>query len=456
MRLLNGATCLAAICAGVAIAAEPTVRLPDDRRPPVLDVVKLPDGATTIAISPDGLLAAVVVSRAEPRDIVRIFTAGETQRSNVEVRGRVVDLLFSDDGSQIYGLLHRPAKKHPGDTNLFRIDLATLKAHQELRVPPESHALAAWPGRASLLVACRDEVRTILLDGLRSGPLYRIPGANLSIAPVGGDVILLGQEERVVLVDLSDPPGRYEMPIRAEVGAPAPVVAMAMSHGGTEGLARVADGRIFRVGLGPLRLDAAGEGLLGSQPATNLAPPPPELTGVAPAEEPPAEPPTAEPPPTIAPVSAAVDETPATPAEEPRADETNALAADSQAEPPTAEPPPTIAAVAAPAAAVDETPATPTEEESPRPTAQLSGTISGTSGEISVVVSGPDNILREAARVTPDSEGRFEVDGLAPGRYRVTVDGGGDRVVVTEPRFHWVVLDGDSRSIVDFRLIHAF
>ena len=80
--------------------------------------------ATTLAISLDGRLAATVVSSDRDRDIVRVFTAGETGRRNVEVRGRVLDLLFSPDGSAVFGLLHRPAKKHPGETNLVRIDLA--------------------------------------------------------------------------------------------------------------------------------------------------------------------------------------------------------------------------------------------------------------------------------------------------------------------------------------------
>jgi hypothetical protein len=68
---------------------------------------------------------------------------------------------------------------------------------------------------------------------------------------------------------------------------------------------------------------------------------------------------------------------------------------------------------------------------------QVQGRIEGpAAGRVeSVVLFGPDNILREAARVRPASGGRWHVDDLSPGRYRVQLDGGGGAVLVTEPRF---------------------
>ena len=75
-----------------------------------------------------------------------------------------------------------------------------------------------------------------------------------------------------------------------------------------------------------------------------------------------------------------------------------------------------------------------------KPRAQVGGRVSGlTEGIMEVVFFGPNNILREAARVRPSADGAWSMDGLAPGRYRIQLDGGGQRVLVTEPPF--LVLD---------------
>ncbi len=52
-----------------------------------------------------------------------------------------------------------------------------------------------------------------------------------------------------------------------------------------------------------------------------------------------------------------------------------------------------------------------------------------------VVILGPNNLLREAARIQPDADGRWGVESLAPGRYRIVLNGGGEHVIESDPRF---------------------
>jgi hypothetical protein len=52
-----------------------------------------------------------------------------------------------------------------------------------------------------------------------------------------------------------------------------------------------------------------------------------------------------------------------------------------------------------------------------------------------VVFLGPDNILRETARVTPDEGGRYVMTSLAPGAYRILAAGKGGRVLICRPPF---------------------
>ena len=50
-----------------------------------------------------------------------------------------------------------------------------------------------------------------------------------------------------------------------------------------------------------------------------------------------------------------------------------------------------------------------------------------------VVLFGPDNILREAARIAPSPDGTWTVNGLEVGRYRIQLDGDGTTVVARVP-----------------------
>jgi len=360
-------------------------------------------------------------------------------------QGQVRDQLFVDD--VLYGILHRPAKRHEGDTSLVSIDLAERKVRREMRLPPSARGIESWDGGRLLLVPSRNEIRTITLPLLRSGPLYRVPGENLSVAVVGGTRILIGQDAALLLVDLADPQERDSMPIRERLATPAPVVSLAVTGDGAGGLAGLADGRVVALTLAPLALDDVGSGLVVSRqaptrpipspppvtpPVVELPPPAPEQ----PAPEPPApEPPAPEPP-------APEQSTPELPVPEQPVPEPPAP------EPPGERPEPVAVPHLDPAEEQDE------EQEG----VQLRGRIDGPGATqvVAVVALGPDNLLREAARVAPDDDGHWVLRGLEPGRYRIQLDGGGTRVLITQPPFRHVKLGDAGTIVVDFRVVRAF
>jgi hypothetical protein len=81
------------------------------------------------------------------------------------------------------------------------------------------------------------------------------------------------------------------------------------------------------------------------------------------------------------------------------------------------------------------------------PEVQIWGRISGpAAGQVeAVVVMGPDNILNEATRVRPATDGTWSVAGLDPGRYRVQLAAADGRVLVTDPPFAWLEVEAESR-----------
>jgi hypothetical protein len=68
---------------------------------------------------------------------------------------------------------------------------------------------------------------------------------------------------------------------------------------------------------------------------------------------------------------------------------------------------------------------------------------------VAVVLHGPNNIMREAARTRPESDGTWSAFGLEPGRYRVLIDGGGGRVLQTQPAFRTIEVKAGSRVMVE-------
>jgi hypothetical protein len=398
----------------------------------------VPADALALARAGDGTSVAwavLVDPGARPsRSTVHVQYIVGADALELVVNGVVRDLLFDPDGQVLYALDHRPGgKKDEGETFVESIDLRTRKSGQRLRVPVSARALEPWPERQAILVASEDDLRTLLLPELRSGPLFRVPGPNLALATMSGNRVLIGQAAALLLVDLDDRPEHDQMAVRAKVESPAPIVALSIERDASSGQARLSDGRVLRVGTDPLELREETTGWVARAPTAPPPPPPPEPERLPQAKpEPPPSTPTdaAIPIPTpIQPVPALLpppppthEEAPVMPPERP-----------SQAPPPR---PPSAAS----------------------PRADAGGMIEGEfKAVVAVVFFGPGSVVREAARVAPDLSGAFDLPALAPGRYRVQLDGGGGHVLSTEPMF--VVLDitpGTAPPPLRFRVMKAW
>jgi hypothetical protein len=91
--------------------------------------------------------------------------------------------------------------------------------------------------------------------------------------------------------------------------------------------------------------------------------------------------------------------------------------------------------------AENQPPVLPPTAESPKKEVGDPGTVTGTlTGPAvalvgAVVALGPDNVLKEAARIAPDVAGRFAFRGLPAGTYRLVAAGSNGRVLVCDPPF---------------------
>jgi hypothetical protein len=513
--------CTAVAAAFAAAPAGSAVHFPDGRRPPVLDTFEIPGGLQALAVSPDGRLAAVAVlvetKGRFPASLVQVHDVDRPGPVSVSLPGLVRDLLFLDRDAGLYAIEHRPAKRGEGDSYLVTFDLEAGRSRRELRLPPSAHSLDYWATRRSLLVAARDELRTFTLPLLRSGPLFRVTGENLSVAVAGGTQVLVGQEDALLLVDLSDAQDREGLPVRERVDSRVPVVSVALAADGSSGVARLADDRVVAVGLDPLALAEIGTGIVLERPAQVLPAEPPsepprsvetmapapdlepepaaEIAGLvhdasapsvqpqesqAPRQEPPAPPqespaPPQDPPAPAPPPSTAAPTSPLPRPPPPEVEEARATPAEIPVAVPDASQrehaaPPVESAVSPEPMDTDDPPEAigPSDAETASPTdagnardlnsdGLVRGRINGPAAAQvkDVVLFGPDNLLREAGRARPDAEGRFEVSGLAPGRYRVQLDGGGNRVLITAPRFRTVEISVGTVAVADFRVLRA-
>jgi hypothetical protein len=462
-----------------AAADTPAVHVPGAETPPLLERLGPLDRVSALAVAPDLERAAVArLEREAPDARSRLTLHGPdgAVAADVELAGLFRDLLFDPGGEVVYGVLYKAAKKREGDTYLTVWDPSKGKVRRAVRLPSSARSVDYWTVRNALLVAARDELRTFYLPDLRSGPLFRVAGNNLAVSTVaGGDLVLVGQLEGLVLVNLTDPPGRFEMPIRGSARAPGPVVDVATSSDGTEALARLDDGRLFRVGFDPFEISESGRVALASLEGRDRTPEP-EVTAAPPAPAPaPREPPpvsseaaapTAD---RIASDEPAAEREPVEPTEplpaaepvesnQPPAPPAPAEQADEEV-PVEREEPLESTAATEPAAA---TPSPPREKPEPAPPAdrevepgdpsergpRLQGRIEGPAAKAVewVVLLGPDSIVREALRVKPAADGSWQAVELPPGRYRVQLDGGGGRVLVSDPPF--LLLDVPENEVI--------
>ncbi len=476
MRASRAATIAIVGLAWASAALSPAareIRVAGGVAPLVLARVPSSDDALAVALDPSTARAAVALraSGKDPRSIVRVYDEKSVDPpTELTLSGNVRALVWTDAG-QLYAIAHRPGKKSPGEAQLVLIDLAERKAREERLLPPSASCLALWPRAESLLVAADDEIRSFRLAGLRSGPLFRVPGSNRSVVGLGNDLVLIGQATELLLVDLADPPAYEQMPVRERTTVPAPVRGLAVSADASEVLAALEDGRTWRLRFGPLRLDRETEGadaLVIGVGRTNAAEPIPVAALAPPAR--PANPPAEA----VALVAASIDLPPPTPTPEPSPTPgpTPTPLPTPTPEPtpwplptprptptPIPTPPPPVPPVPTPTPSPTPTPTpspspappippppSPSPTPFPTPTAAvatasvaaaLRGSVSGPAlAQVAwVVVLGPSSLLREAARVPIDASGAWQVDRLDPGRYRVQLDGGPSGTIASDPPF---------------------
>jgi hypothetical protein len=337
-----------------------------------------------------GVAVAVVEAPGDPgRAIVKFARGSEAQRM-VHVPGSVLGLAVENDGGAAYVVVRATDRKGLlRSVELTRIDLTTARASFGASLPATARGVAFGAGGASLLVAAKDEIRTFQWPQLSSGPLYRVLGDNVGVAPVANSKrVVVAQAGRLAVADLAAAQGRDGLPLSNETVLTSPLRTMLASVGESGPIIVAVDGQNLCV-----QMDSLPAG--GAPAALPAATPPPE------------EPSPSEPAPPIPPTTVV------------------AVAAPSAAAP----------AAAAPVAPPPEP--DPATQKKPAAPGTISGQIDGpASGEVAAIVAlGPDNVLKEAARIALDAGGRFTFAGLPVGAYRVVAVGRGGRVLICDPAF---------------------
>lgn len=433
-----GIVLVAACSAARAAVTEGALRVPPDDPPPALASILALDpleGGLAVALSDDGTRAAAAYPYPRKAKASLVRTTSGAGVREYELRGSVQALWFDSTGATLFAIAYRDGDKAPLDAWLAVLDLGSGKSLRAVTLPTTARALGEWASGGALLVACRDEVRTVLLPDARTGPLFWIGGDNLAVASLpGGDLALVGQEARIILVNLSDPQGRGQLPVRESVATPAGVAQLAAAPDGSAAIARLSDGSTHLVSLDPLRLTRIEGG------SSFVAWPGPRSTPAVPSATAEALPEAPGPTPGAATTEAAST---APPAEASPAPHDPEAPPEPEAALPTLEPPSPPAPPESDASTSRPEPAT--------DTGSLEGKVSGPAAGavVGVVLLGPDNILREARRVALGPGGAWEATDLAPGSYRVMLDGGGGVVVVSSPSFRQAAVTAGIRTRVD-------
>jgi hypothetical protein len=379
------ARCLAiaaVVLAAVPARGDPPTFVAVPGLPPA--VVRLAGGERpeAFAWTPSVSLVALRTADAQ-RSVIRVGSGDRVQE--ISIAGKVAALLASPAGGAWAIVRESDRKGVDRRASLVPIEAAAGRIGRGVPVPASARGLALSARADAILVTSVDEIRTFVLPHLTSGPLYRVPGPNVGMAPApwGGTVWVVAQAERVGLLDVSQPQGREGFALQD--AAPSPMPLRALVAGPDQAPLAVGEtGDAWRLEIHP------------PERAADVPPPIPDPVPLpVPHDEPPMPPPAPKPEP----------------------------------EP---EPVPTPAPAPAP---------TPVPDVSPPGT--LTGVLSGPAmaGVAFVLALGPDNVLRESARVAPSADGSYRFQGLPPGNYRLVGSGAGGRVVICEPPFLTVKLE---------------
>ena len=423
-----------------------------------LDQMEIPESAVALAISLDGQRAAYAIPAEKSGSITIVDQGSDGQRRVTTVDGTIRDLLYLPDHTTLVAAHHRPVKRRDGDTFLIAWPLSEGKPTRILRLPPSSEDLDLWPAENAILVACTNELRTILLPDYRSGKLFSIPGNNLTVTAMGaGQHVAVGSDRGVSLYDLSRPSGRESMPVVSQQATDSPVIAIAdLADAGSAWLLQQ-DRQLLRVSFDPPALQPLGQAdwLIRTTVRDRVAPLPTTI--------------------------AKITEKRAQLVEQQKSQEalksSPELAAEESTSEPVAEPTPKpILKIAEEPSkesgdeplkhAVEEAEPIEPVEEMPTPTAaapigpivdsQLYGQLTGNHTLAKqLVLWGPNNIMREAQRVDV-VDGLWFVNGLEPGRYRLQVDGGGSSMLVTTPRFLMIDVTDSPQRAADINVNKRF
>ncbi|MBD3867452.1 MAG: hypothetical protein IFK94_04920 [Acidobacteria bacterium] len=383
-------------------------------------------GIKAVAGSPAGAVATAKAGEKRT-SAIRFKLSSDTSYRGLVIKGQVRSLLFVEDDAVLLAVVQKQKKGKAWDTYLLTIDTATTSTDRLLTLPRSAAGMTWWPGAKHILVACEHEIRSFTLPGFRSGPLYQLPGGNLALAHHSGPLFLVGRSLDLVLVNLEDSQAEDQIPVRQRFSLASPLRSMSVYSD---------PNRLYGVTLDNVKIEQPLDVLDISAAVLPLAPrPEPKLVQ---APNPP-------------PVPVVVEEPQVQPVETP--------------EEPEPEPEPELEPVVEqPQARPVETPPAPEpvrqEAAPPPPPApvrhtdyQVFGTIEGAAAAQveSVLVLGPNSILREATRVRPGDDGRWGIGSLAPGRYRLVLDGGGGHVIVSEPRFATIqVVEGEAQEVPPF------
>jgi len=467
-----------------------------------------------LAAFPDGLLPGdapplAIIDPADNRGILILRAAADvSERGRRKQDGEALLLAWSPAAGPTHGfalawtarfeglpraaaaaagrawVLTRQANSaQPGSGRLYihEIDRTSGRIEDSTVLPAPAAALAADPLGRRLYAALDDRILSLTTRPLVTSWHHRSPGKNgaLVVSP-SGTVLAAARGREVAFFDaaaIATRPAaeRRDRQDDATTVTPLPMEpeTLAFSQDGRLLAAFGAGGMVFietatgggiwpesaaplsgAAGLQPLSFPGAGRDLIvAAFPAAAVAAlPAPDVAGAAPLAalpEPAAPVATAPPSPAadVAPLlvtgAAAATVSSAAPGAATGAEAVGPVPAIPT---PAPEPPPGLP----PTAAGPAEPASATPQEATPPT--LSGKVGGDRTRArAVVLYGPNSIIREFARVTPDAAGGWQVALPPPGIYRVVVIGDGSTPIPVAPAFITVtVVMGEARAGVDF------
>jgi len=357
------------------------------------------------------------------------------------------------------------------------LDLGAQTMEGPIVVPGPIRAAALSEDASRLFLAADDAVRTFVLTPLRSSWLLRSPGSNRDIVAIpAGRGMLVARASELAIFNPARLPARDPRTgafptddAVATLALPFEPAAIEVDGGGRLAAALTVDGRDLAVAdIGEMRilevraipssaaatfLNEPDRLLLVSPDASSVVTLPIQIPSVriaAPPAGAAAPPPdetrreVAAPPPTpSAPAGTAPKAPPGT-----AHDETPPPAAPVE----TAQAGPPAASGGAPDEASAPVPTSPPAAEIAR-AGRLVGRVTGDFALVAaVILYGPNSIVREFSRVSPDAGGAFDVPLPPPGRYRIVLSGRGGAQLSYSPPYYQIVVSEAGVARIDFNV----